>query len=230
MEYELHHQPAYALAEVSLDQGETLETEAGAMVTQTETVSLETGIGDEDEGLLSSVKDSVLGDESLFRNRLTAEGGPGVVEIAPVKPGDIQVLELDDETVYLQSGSYVASAGDLRIDSDVGGLDSVLGGEGLFFLKAHGTGHLFVSSFGGIQSKSLDAGERLTVDSGHAVGWSDGIEYTTRSVGGLKESLFSGEGRVMEFTGPGTVLTQTRAYDSFVADIERRINPNNNTG
>ncbi|MFB6140335.1 MAG: TIGR00266 family protein [Halosimplex sp.] len=229
MEYELENRPAYAVASVRLSPGEELTAEAGAMVSHTETIRMETGIGDADEGFLESVKDSVLGEESLFRNRFTAEGGEGVVQIAATTPGDMTVRELDGGDVYVQSGAYEAAGSGVELDTDVGGLDTLFGGEGLFLLRASGTGPLFLSSFGGIQERTVEAGEVFTVDSGHVVAWDAAMEYNTERIGGMKETLFSDEGLVMRFTGPGTVLLQTRNYGAFVSDLASRL-PSNNSG
>lgn len=226
MEYEFHTKPSYTMATVSLEQGESLTTEAGAMVSHSETIDIETGRGDSG-GLLSSVKRSVLGGESFFRNVFTADGGPGEVSIAPVKPGDLDVYELQGESLIVQSGGYVASGSDIEITTDVGGLDTFFGGEGLFFLKATGRGPLFLGSYGGLVKKEISAGEAFTVDSGHMVAWEDTMEYDTRRVGGLKETLLSGEGLVMTFEGPGTIWMQTRDYDSFIMDIADKL-PNQN--
>jgi uncharacterized protein (AIM24 family) len=38
-----------------------------------------------------------------------------------------------------------------------------------------------------------------------------------RSVGGVKSTLFSGEGLVVDLTGPGRLLIQTRSEASFLA-------------
>ncbi len=219
MEYELRNKPAYTIVEVTLERGETITSEAGAMVSHTEEITLETGMGDEDEGMLSSVKDSVLGDESLFRNRYTAEGGRGTVELAPSTPGDVTTVTLDQDELYMQGGAYVACGTGVDIDSELGGLDTLLGGEGLSLIKAHGTGVVFVASFGGIDQKKIPRGETLTVDSGHAVAWNAEMEYDTRRVGGWKETVLSGEGLVMDFTGPGVILTQTRNYDGFITRL-----------
>lgn len=222
MEYEFVHKPSYTMATVSLSTGEAITAEAGAMVSHTETVDIETGRGDSG-GLLSSVKRSVLGGESFFRNTFTATDGPGEVSIAPLKPGDMEVVELEDESVIVQSGSYVAAVPAVEITTDVGGLDTFLGGEGFFFLQATGTGPLFLGSYGGILERELDAGERFTVDSGHLVAWDDGLEYATRRVGGLKSTLLSGEGLVMDFEGPGRLWLQSRDYDAFVMDIASNL-------
>jgi uncharacterized protein (TIGR00266 family) len=229
MEYELENRPSYAVASVELSPGEELTAEAGAMVSHTETIRMETGIGDSDEGFLESVKDSVLGDESLFRNRFTTEGGNGVVQIAATTPGDMTVRDLDGDSVYVQSGAYEAAGSGVELDTDVGSLDTLFGGEGLFLLKASGTGPLFLSAFGGIQEHEVGAGEVFTVDSGHVVAWDASMEYNTERVGGMKETLFSDEGLVMRFTGPGTVLLQTRNYGEFVSDLASRL-PSSNSG
>ena len=218
MDYEFHTKPSYTMATVSLETGETITAEAGSMVAHSETIDIDTGRGDSG-GFLSSVKRSVLGDESFFRNTFTASDGPGEVSIAPVKPGDMDVYELEDESVVIQSGGYVAAGPGVEITTDVGGLDTLFGGEGLFFLQATGTGSLFLGSYGGLVKREVPAGETYTVDSGHLVAWPETMAYDTRRVGGLKETLLSGEGLVMDFEGPGTLWLQTRDYDSFIMDI-----------
>lgn len=228
MEYEFHTKPSYTMATVSLDHGESLTAEAGAMVSHSQTVSVDTSRGDSG-GLLSSVKRSVLGDESFFRNTFTASDGAGEVSIAPLKPGDMDVFELEHEGMIVQSGGYVAAGEGVEITTDVGGLDTLFGGEGLFFLKATGSGPLFLGSYGGLVEREVGAGETFTVDSGHMVAWEESMDYNTRRVGGLKETLLSGEGLVMDFSGPGTLWMQTRDYDAFVMDIASNL-PNQNSG
>lgn len=135
----------------------------------------------------------------------------------------MDVVDLEDESVIVQSGSYVAAVPEVEITTDVGGLKTFLGGEGFFFLKATGTGPLFLGSYGGIVERELAEGERFTVDSGHLVAWDDDVSYSTRRVGGLKSTLLSGEGLVMDFEGPGTIWLQTRDYDAFVMDIASNL-------
>lgn len=223
MEYHIDHRPAYAVARIDLQSGDGVTSEAGALVSHSEEIRVETGIGEDDEGLFESVKDSLLGGESLFRNRYIAEGGPGQVTLAPTLPGDVEVVDLDGEALYIQSGGYVASGGDVSIDTEVGGLDTLLGGEGLFFLEANGSGPVFLASFGGIHERELAPGETFTVDSGHVVAWGGDVAYDTETVGGLKATLFSDEGLVMRFDGPGRVLVQTRSYEKFLTDVVARL-------
>jgi uncharacterized protein (TIGR00266 family) len=109
------------------------------------------------------------------------------------------VWEMTGQTVYLQSGSYLASASTIDVDSKWGGAKTFFSKEGLFMLKCTGTGPLVVSSYGAIQALDLIAGQRYVVDTGHMVGWDSGVEYHVRKVGGWK----SGSTRLSVVDGLG---------------------------
>ena len=79
-----------------------------------------------------------------------------------------------------------------------------------------------------MDSRQLQAGETFTIDSGHVVGWSEGITYTTRKVGNWKSTFLSGEGLVADLTGPGTVYLQTRSADAFLGWLIPKLPTNNN--
>ena len=223
MEYNFSHQPSYTLATALMDANEQITVEGGSMVSYTQHVEMETHSSG--GGILSSVKKSMLSSEQLFRNTFTATADGQGVSFAHPQPGDMTRLELDDQTVHVQSGSYVANTPGIETDVTSGGLNSMLGGKGLFFLEASGTGDLFVGSYGGIIEKELAEGEQLTIDTGHSVAWDSTTDFDTHRVGGLKSTMFSGEGLVMTFTGPGRVFLQTRDYDTFLGEIASRISP-----
>ena len=220
MRTEISFSPAYAMATVHLDQGESANAEAGAMMAMTPTIELETST---QGGMLRGLRRSVLGGESFFMNRFTATGPDAHVVMAPALPGDIVVWEMTGQTVYLQSGSYLASASTIDVDSKWGGAKTFFSKEGLFMLKCTGTGPLVVSSYGAIQALDLAAGERYVVDTGHMVGWDAGVEYHVRKVGGWKSTLLGGEGLVVELTGPGRAYIQTRSPESFIAWLTPKL-------
>jgi uncharacterized protein (AIM24 family) len=83
-------------------------------------------------------------------------------------------------------------------------------------LKCTGSGELVVSSYGGIQAIDLAAGQTYTVDTGHMVGWGEGVRYDVRKAGGWKSTILGGEGLVVELTGPGRIYIQTRSEDAFL--------------
>ncbi|MFC3957814.1 TIGR00266 family protein [Halovivax cerinus] len=214
------HRPSFTHIVVELTSGETIRAEPGALVGHSPTVSIETTSSR--DGLLSSAK-SVLGGESLVVNEFTAEGGPGELRLAPPTPGDVMEHELNDETLYTTDGAFLASTTGVDVDSEFGGLKSMLGGASLTPLALKGTGTAFIDAYGGLERLDLDAGESYTLDNEHLIAWDDSVEFETRRVGGLKSTLLSGEGLVFDFTGPGSVWYQTRDIDSFVGLIAPKL-------
>ena len=205
--YEVLHQPAFALAVVRLQPEQSIMAEAGAMVSMSANVELQSQMKG---GVMGALKRAV-GGESAFVSTFTARGGPGEVTFAPGSPGDIAAIELNNQMFFVQSSSYLAGDASLTVDSRWGGAKTFFGGEGLFVLQVQGSGLLLLASFGAIHRKTLSPGERYVVDTGHLVAWEGTTQYTLRkAAAGIFRSFVSGEGIVAEFTGPGEILIQTR--------------------
>jgi len=213
VESEILYQPSYSLARVKLNAGEAITAEAGAMVSMSEGITIETSVKG---GLLAGLKRSFLGGESFFMNTFRATA-PGEITFAPPLPGDIVHFRLNGETIFVQSSSYIASSPDISVDTKWAGAKGFFAKEGLFLLKVQGTGDLFLSSYGAIHEIKLTAGESYTIDNGHMVAFDESVNYKVRRVGGLKSTLFSGEGLVCTYTGSGRIFMQTRSEDAFLS-------------
>lgn len=212
MHHEVLYRPSYSLLVLQLSAGEEVIAEAGAMVSMSSTVQVETKTRG---GLFAGLKRAVLGGESFFINTFRA-AEPGEVTFAPPLSGDIVHLRLEGQTMFAQSGGFIASAPTVEIDTKWGGARGFFAGEGLFLLRMSGTGDVWLSSYGAIHEKVLGAGERYIVDTGHIVGFDGSVDYSVRRIGGLKTTLFGGEGLVAEFVGPGRIWLQTRSPGAFL--------------
>jgi len=219
MEHEVLYRPSYSLLKIRLAPGETISAEAGAMVSMSSGIEMETSAKG---GVFGALKRSVLGGESFFINTFKANQ-TGEVTFAPTLAGDIYSLELKGQTVYAQSGAYIVSSPQIEIDTKWGGAKTFFSREGLFLLKISGTGNVFLSSYGAIHEIDLEVGQKYTVDTGHMVAFAEGVGYSVKRVGGLKSTLFSGEGLVCELTGPGKVMIQTRSADAFLSWLIPKI-------
>ena len=220
MRLDIEYSPAYAMARVGLDPGESAKGEAGAMMAMTPSIEIATST---QGGIMKGLKRSVLGGESFFMNTFTATGPDAEVVFAPALPGDIIHWQLDGRTVFLQSGSYLASSMGIEVDSKWGGAKTFFSKEGLFMLKCSGTGDLLVSSYGAIVPVDLAPGQTYIVDTGHMVGWDEGVDYDVQKVGSWKSTMLGGEGLVVHLTGPGRVYVQTRSPESFVAWLTPKL-------
>jgi uncharacterized protein (TIGR00266 family) len=180
-------------------------------------------------GAVAGAIGRVVGGESFFITSVRAEREAGEVTFAPSTPGDIVALELSGRNLIVQGGSYLASGPGVDVNASFAGLKGLIGGEGLFFLKISGQGVVFLTSFGAIHRKRLNPGEVYKVDSGHMVAYEEGVQMNTAmaSAGGgffkrAVNSAVTGEGLVMEFTGPGEVWIQTRnphAFGGWIAGL-----------
>lgn len=211
--WEIENQGAFALAVINLQAEQSLSAEAGAMVSMSANIELQSSMKG---GVFGALKRAV-GGESAFVSTFTARGNSGEVTLAPGAPGDVAGIEMKDQTFLVQSSSYLAGDVSLIVDTKFGGAKSFFGGEGLFLLQISGTGLLLVSSFGAIRRKTLQRGEQYVIDTGHLVAWESHMPYNIRKAAksGYLRSLLSGEGMVSEFTGPGEILIQTRNLAAF---------------
>lgn len=227
MNAKIIHRPAYAMAEVSLAQGESVLAESGSMVAMSSGVGLTTeklrSRADAGGGLAGKVLGAVkqmMGGESFLVNRVT---GPGTVLLAPTHVGDIRAHRLDGDLV-IQSGSFLGCDPGITLDGEWGGARSFFAGEGLFMLRASGTGTVLFNAFGGIEEVAVDG--TYVVDTGHIVAFDQGLSYTVEKFGsGWIQSLTSGEGLVARFSGKGKLWLQTRNLNDFGRVVGRLLPP-----
>lgn len=212
MDVKLLYQPSYTMANVRLTANEEIRAESGSMVSIGEGISIETKM---QGGFFKALGRSMLGGESFFMNTFKASANGGEIIFAPPLPGDMAAVNLE-KPMLVQSGSYVACEQTVEIDTKWGGAKTFFASEGLILLRASGPGKLLLSSFGAIHEVILGAGEKYIVDTGHFVAFDEGIGFNVRKVGGLKSTFFSGEGLVVDVTGPGRILIQSRSTDSFL--------------
>ncbi|PYQ13896.1 MAG: TIGR00266 family protein [Acidobacteria bacterium] len=220
MNIDIRYQPAYSLAIVGLAAGESIQAEAGAMVSMSTNLEVDTSMKG---GMLGALTRSVLGGETLFANTFTSRGGPGEITLAPSLPGDIATLPLTGGTLYVQSGSFLASAPEINLDLKWGGAKTFFGSEGLFLLRASGTGPIILCSYGAIHKVPLDGRRSYICDTGHVVAFTEGLNFDVRRVGNWKSTLLSGEGLVCEFRGAGDLFLQTRSTQAFLSWLIPRI-------
>ncbi|MEM6532783.1 MAG: TIGR00266 family protein [Myxococcota bacterium] len=228
MNIDVEYKPAHSLAVINLEGGESIRAEAGAMVSMSSNIKVETDgpMSKKSGGFLKGLKRAFLGGESFFTNLYTAPAGaPGEVTLAPSLCGDMIVHDLQPGgELLIQGSSYVAAPDSVAIDSKWQGLKSLFSGESMFFLKASGQGPVLINAFGAIETIDLDG--ELIVDTGHLVAFSEGLEYTiSKASKGLIASFLSGEGLVLRFRGKGRLYVQTRNPSEYGAAVGRQLPP-----
>jgi uncharacterized protein (TIGR00266 family) len=213
MDVTIQHQPAFTLATIKLASNEAIKVEPGAMVSHTVGLEPETKV---DGGFFGGLKRMVAG-ESFFQNTWKAPAEGGEITLAPSLMGDMRTIDMGSTgEMLLASGAYVASELGMATDASWGGAKGFFGGGGLVLLRVSGPGKLLIASYGAIFERTLAAGERYVVDTGHIVGLDASIEFEVRKSGSWKSTLLGGEGLVCQLTGPRRVLMQSRSVEAFL--------------
>jgi uncharacterized protein (TIGR00266 family) len=228
MQVEIAASPAFAFATVSIPPGGEVRAEAGAMMFMTDAIEMDAKM---EGGILGGLKRKLLAGESFFITHFRAPTGAGKVAFAGPYPGKIIALDMSQQQMLCQKDAFLCAVGDLDLSiaftRRIGA--GFFGGEGFILQKVEGTGRLFIHSGGTIVPMQLTAGERLKVDTGCLVALDSTIDYDIVRVGGIKTSLFGGEGLFFAaLTGPGRVWLQTlpfarladRIHEAYKGDRE----------
>ncbi|MFZ1027593.1 MAG: TIGR00266 family protein [Limnoraphis robusta] len=213
MEYQIRYKPAFATIFITLQPGDSLTAEAGAMVGMDGQISMKTSFSG---GFFSGLIKKFLGGESLFVNTFTNKTNqPLQVVLSQSAIGDIVAVELHSgQQLCFQPGAYIASSKKVKLGVGWAGFASWFAREGLFKLKVTGPGLVFFGAYGGISQKQIT--QEFIVDNSHLVAYEPGIKMSVGLAGGLFGSLTSGEGFINKLRGNGVVYLQSRSINGLV--------------
>jgi uncharacterized protein (TIGR00266 family) len=217
--------------EVTLDPGETVIAEAGAMMYMTPGIQMQTVFGDPSQqqqgflGKLASAGKRVMTGESLFVTTFTAgSASREVVAFAAPYPGKIIPLHLDQHggEIICQKDSFICAAKGVQIgiafQKKIG--VGLFGGEGFIMQRLTGDGIALVHAGGTIMERVLKQGETLRLDTGCLVAIERSIHYDIQMVGGFKNAIFGGEGLFLAtVTGPGKIWLQSLPFSRLAGRV-----------
>ncbi len=215
---------------VTLDPGEAVVAEAGAMLFMREGIQMATTLDPNAQGgglfakILTGGKRLLSGDS--FFVTVFANGGARRSDVAFASPTPGKVLPVNlrewGGTIICQKDSFLCAARGVNVTvaftRKIGA--GFFGGEGFILQKIEGDGLAFVHASGTLVSIDLNPGEELRVDTGCLVAMQPSVQYDIRTVPGIKTALFGGEGLFfVSLTGPGRVVLQTMPFSRFADRI-----------
>jgi uncharacterized protein (TIGR00266 family) len=206
---------------IELDPQEAVVAEPGAFMMMDDGIQMETLFGDGSQqntgffGKLLKAGSRVLAGESLFMTAFSnVKNDKRKVSFASPYPGKIIPLDLStlNGKVICQKDAFLCAAKGVSIGIEfqrkLG--TGLFGGEGFIMEKLEGDGLAFLHACGHVFEKELKDGELLKIDTGCIVGFTSSVNYDIQFVGGIKNTLFGGEGLFFAtLTGPGKVWIQT---------------------
>lgn len=219
MNYRITQSNAFPLVEVTLQKGEEIRIERGAMAYHNG-VSLEGkmnsngagGLG----GLVKAIGRSMVSGESMFITSAVGLADNSILGLAPGAPGAIRELVLGETQWRINDQAFFACDANVAYEMKKQNLGKAIFGRtgGLFVMETRGTGSMLITSYGDIIEIQLDGSKPLIVDNTHVVAWTSTLDYEIKVASGAF-GFTTGEGLVNEFHGKGTILIQTRNVQSL---------------
>lgn len=215
MRHTIAHGPTFTTLEFSCDAGEAVVAQPGAMLAMTTGFDLAARAGAQMQGgagLGRAFRSMAVG-ESFFAAVYKSKRDGEKLTLAPDQMGDIRTLEIGPDHRYLIApGAFLAATPEVQLAAVYAGVKGMLSARGLFLMRTDGQGQIFLASHGAFVQRDLATDERLVLDNRYIVAFSHTLRYEMVKVArSIRHSVFSGEGLVNRYTGPGTVLYQTRA-------------------
>ena len=122
----------------------------------------------------------------------------------------------EGDDTYINEAKYI---GDINIQSH-----NIFGGEGFILQKVSGHGIAFAEFDGHVIEYELQPGQQIVIDSGHLAAMTPSCSMDIRTVPGVKNALFGGEGIFNTVvTGPGRVWVQTMPISRVAGAIRPYI-------
>lgn len=221
MKYTIEGEPLPVVI-CELEGNETMITEKGAMSWMTPNLKMETtGSG------FGKMIGRAFAGESMFQNRYTAQGGPGMIAFASSFPGSIKAFQVGagQEIVAQKSAFLAATEGvELSVFFQKKFGAGLFGGEGFIMQRLAGYGTAFLEFDGYVKEYELAAGQQLVVDTGYLAAMSGSCKIDIQTVAGIKNAVFGGEGLFNTvITGPGHVWLQSMPVSQLAGAVRPYI-------
>ena len=221
MNYQIKGEPLPVVI-CTLDSGESIMCESGAMSWMSPNMQMET-VG----GGVGKIFGRMLSGESMFQNRYTAAGGTGMIAFASHFPGSIRAVQITpDKPIVVQKSAFLACEPSVELSiffqKKLGA--GLFGGEGFIMQKLSGTGIAFIEIDGYAMEYDLKPGQQIIADTGYLAMMDSTCKMDVQTVKGVKNVVFGGESLFNTvITGPGRVILQTMPASAFAVMLGSMI-------
>ena len=204
-----------------LEGGEKIVTEGGGMAWMSPNMKMETSTN----GGVGKAFGRMFSGEAIFQNIYTSEGGPGMIAFASSFPGSVKAFEISPgNEMILQKNAFLAGEAGVELsiffNKKLGA--GLFGGEGFIMQRISGQGIVFAEFDGHVVEYELQMGQQIVVDTGHLAAMTASCSMEIKSVPGVKNMVFGGEGIFNTIiSGPGKIWLQSMPI-SNVAGVLRK--------
>jgi len=207
----------------TLKQNEEIRADGGAMNYMSSAIKIKTESG----SIFNGVSRMFSGESFFYNIFYNNTSIPRDVTFSGINPGNIGCFYIPaNKSFNIVSNSYICSTTNLDVNTNFRSGGIILG-YGLAFVNITAktsSGLIWGSSFGDVIEKIIQPGDSIKIDNGVLLGFEANIEIKTNSVGGLKSTLFSGEGLVSQITNKGIkpmrIFLESRSKIAYIKYIQ----------
>ncbi|HIZ60405.1 TIGR00266 family protein [Mordavella massiliensis] len=206
-----------------LEGGEKIVTEGGGMAWMSPNMKMETSTN----GGVGKAFGRMFSGEAIFQNIYTSEGGPGMIAFASSFPGSVKAFEISPgNEMILQKNAFLAGEAGVELsiffNKKLG--VGLFGGEGFIMQRISGQGIVFAEFDGHVVEYELQMGQQIVVDTGHLAAMTASCSMEIKSVPGVKNMVFGGEGIFNTIiSGPGKIWLQSMPISNVAGVLRKYI-------
>lgn len=206
-----------------LEGGEKIVTEGGGMSWMSPNMKMETSTN----GGVGKAFGRMFSGEAIFQNIYTSEGGPGMIAFASSFPGSVKAFEISPgNEMILQKNAFLAGEAGVELsiffNKKLGA--GLFGGEGFIMQRISGQGIVFAEFDGHVVEYELQMGQQIVVDTGHLAAMTASCSMEIKSVPGVKNMVFGGEGIFNTIiSGPGKIWLQSMPISNVAGVLRKYI-------
>lgn len=232
-DYKIYHKPSNASIVMNIKDGQSVFANAGMMVWMDDALKVSTS----SRGIWTGIKRLFLTSDSFFLTSYIGTKPEGSKAcFAPMLTGDITEIKIKPgEKKLVASNGVVVCTENIILNTRMR-LRGIFVSQAPFLSElsvpkeSQKYGMAWIASYGGIETLNIKAGQTMKVDNGHFLCCDGDVQYSIGRVGGIKSTLFSGEGLVMVFKGPCTIQTQNRNSHALLQWILSHVPKNRGSG
>ena len=206
-----------------LEGGEKIVTEGGGMAWMSPNMKMETSTN----GGVGKAFGRMFSGEAIFQNIYTSEGGPGMIAFASSFPGSVKAFEISPgNEMILQKNAFLAGEAGVELsiffNKKLGA--GLFGGEGFIMQRISGQGIVCAEFDGHVVEYELQMGQQIVVDTGHLAAMTASCSMEIKSVPGVKNMVFGGEGIFNTIiSGPGKIWLQSMPISNVAGVLRKYI-------
>ncbi len=210
------------VVELSLQRGQQVYAQTGAMRYMTAGIRMETNMRG---GVFGALKRSLVG-EGSFLNSFIAEHDDARVAFGHTYPGVIIPLDVREQPMLCQRRAFLCATEnvdfDIAMQKRLGA--GLFGGEGFVLQRFEGDGTAFIEVDGECIERELAPGETIKVETSTVGAFQESVDMNIERVRGFKNVFAGGEGLFLTtLTGPGKIWLQTMPVGSMAAELSKYL-------